>query len=112
MSADYIDVVFSGPPSHDSGRFIEVEDSKGRSINAGDWIKRDDDTWVLRIPPAGVLNKREHFAACALQGLLSVGTPLSHDDSPGDVARVAGTRARFAVIMADALVAALDKVAT
>ena len=25
----HIDIVFDGPPSHQSGRFVEVEDDKG-----------------------------------------------------------------------------------
>lgn len=45
----FIDVVFDGPPSHESGRFIEVEDPFGKSINAGDWIDRENGLWALRI---------------------------------------------------------------
>jgi hypothetical protein len=30
----YLDIVFDGPPSHESGRFVEVEDIEGRSIRA------------------------------------------------------------------------------
>lgn len=45
----YIDVVFDGPPSHESGRFVEVEDPSGRSVNAGEWIDRGDGLWALRI---------------------------------------------------------------
>lgn len=46
----YIDVVFDGPPAPVSGRFIEVEDENGTSIKVGEWVKRDDGYWVLRIP--------------------------------------------------------------
>lgn len=28
----YIDIVFDGPPAHESGRFIEVENAAGASI--------------------------------------------------------------------------------
>ena len=45
-----IDVVFDGPPSHESGRFVEVEDAAGRSISVGEWIDRGDGFWALRIP--------------------------------------------------------------
>ena len=45
----FIDVVFDGPPSHEAGRFVEVEDSDGRSIKAGEWIERADGYWVLRL---------------------------------------------------------------
>ncbi len=45
-----IDIVFDGPPSHESGRFVEVEDNSGASINFGEWVERDDGYWVLRIP--------------------------------------------------------------
>lgn len=53
----FLDVVFDGPPSHDSGRFVEVEDPQGKSVNAGEWIDRKDGLWALRIPmdrPAGI----------------------------------------------------------
>ena len=42
-----IHVVFDGPPGPESGRFVEVEDSEGRSINAGEWRKRDDGLWEI-----------------------------------------------------------------
>lgn len=47
---DYIDIVFDGPPSHESGRFVEVENSAGESIRFGEWIHRPDSFWALRIP--------------------------------------------------------------
>ena len=47
---DFMDIVFdSWPVGHESARFIEVEDANGKSINAGDWIKRKDGYVVLRI---------------------------------------------------------------
>lgn len=46
---NYIDVVFDGPPSHESGRFVEVEDPAGKSISAGEWIDRGNGLWALRI---------------------------------------------------------------
>jgi len=49
MENEYIDIVFDGPPSHESGRFIEVENSYRRSINFGEWVDRGD-YWALRIP--------------------------------------------------------------
>lgn len=49
MYTDYIDVVFDGPPGPEGGRFVEVEDSTGKSIQAGNWIQRADGYWVLRI---------------------------------------------------------------
>lgn len=50
MKIKEIDIVFDGPPSHESGRFIEVEDSwtrKGMSV--GRWFERDDGFHVLRL---------------------------------------------------------------
>jgi hypothetical protein len=44
----HIDIVFDGPPSHESGRFVEVEDGTGKSIKFGEWIHRPDGYWVLR----------------------------------------------------------------
>ncbi len=47
---DFIDIVFDGPPGPESGRFVEVENSDGASISGGEWLQRDDEFWVLRIP--------------------------------------------------------------
>jgi len=46
----YIDVVFDGPPGPESGRFVELEDDHGRSIDLGEWIQRPDGFWALRLP--------------------------------------------------------------
>jgi hypothetical protein len=42
-----IQIVFDGPPSHESGRFIEVEDANGCSIRVGEWVHRPDGYWAL-----------------------------------------------------------------
>ena len=47
---DYIDIVFDGPSSPEGARFVEVEDSRGKSINFGEWVQRPDGYWALRIP--------------------------------------------------------------
>jgi hypothetical protein len=47
----YVDIVFDGPPSHDSGRFVEVEDDTGASICFARWVERKDGYWALRIIP-------------------------------------------------------------
>lgn len=44
-----INIIFDGPPSHESGRFVEVETDDGKSINVGKWIERSDGLWALRI---------------------------------------------------------------
>lgn len=50
-----VHILFDGPPSHESGRFVEVENDAGASINIGEWVKRADDLWDLVIPyPAPV----------------------------------------------------------
>lgn len=46
----FVDVVFDGPPSHESGRFVECEEPDGRSVKAGEWIDRKNGLWALRIP--------------------------------------------------------------
>ena len=61
-------VVFDGPPSHESGRFVECEDAEGHGINAGEWVERPNGWWALRIPrgpKAGdvILTPGEHAAA-------------------------------------------------
>jgi hypothetical protein len=47
---DYIDIVFHGPPGPEAPRFVEAEDSSGRSIDFGEWVQRPDGYWALRIP--------------------------------------------------------------
>lgn len=49
MTTQAINVIFDGPPSAESGRFIEVELDDGSSINAGEWIQRTNGLWALRI---------------------------------------------------------------
>ena len=49
-SEGFIDIVFDGPPGPTAGRFVEVEDASGKSINFGDWVERGDGYWALRIP--------------------------------------------------------------
>jgi len=44
-----INIIFDGPPSHESGRFVEVENDSGTSIGIGEWIDRADGYWALRI---------------------------------------------------------------
>ena len=44
-----INIIFDGPPSHISGRFVEVETDDGKSINIGKWVEREDGLWALRI---------------------------------------------------------------
>jgi energy-coupling factor transporter ATP-binding protein EcfA2 len=46
----FIDVVFDGPPGHESGRFVEVEDESGASVSVGEWVDRGNGLWALRIP--------------------------------------------------------------
>ena len=44
-----IDVVFDGPPGPNAGRFVEVEDESGRSVDVGKWVERSDGYFALRI---------------------------------------------------------------
>lgn len=46
---DAINIIFDGPPGPEAGRFVEVETDAGRSINVGEWRKRSDGLWALRI---------------------------------------------------------------
>lgn len=51
MSEDLqaINVIFDGPPAAETGRFVEVEDDTGHSLSIGEWQRRDDGLWALRI---------------------------------------------------------------
>jgi len=48
-SVQAINIVFDGPLSHHSGRFVEVETDDGYSINIGEWVERPDGNLTLRI---------------------------------------------------------------
>ena len=37
FTTEAVYVIFDGPPSHTSGRFLEVETDDGRSVNTGEW---------------------------------------------------------------------------
>jgi hypothetical protein len=45
-----IHIVFDGPPSHESGRFVEVEDESGHSIGVGEWIELPLGPEPCRVP--------------------------------------------------------------
>lgn len=60
----YIDIVFDGPPSHESGRFVEVENASGASIKFGDWVHRPDGYWALRIPATADHSRKAEQDAC------------------------------------------------
>jgi hypothetical protein len=41
-----IDIIFDGPPGPNAGRFVEVEDESGRSVDVGEWVERPDGYWA------------------------------------------------------------------
>jgi hypothetical protein len=82
--SEYIDVLFDGPPSHESGRFVEVNDDTGASIRAGEWIERDDGLWALRImttpPDAAMSDTASRLAALYAKATQA---PWRHDPVGG-----------------------------
>ena len=40
-------VIFDGPCSHESGRFVEVENERGQSVRVGEWQMLPDGLWSL-----------------------------------------------------------------
>ena len=53
--SEEIRIIFDGPPSHKSGRFVEVENTDGESINVGEWHDRGDGYWEPRIPGVEII---------------------------------------------------------
>lgn len=45
----YIDFLCDGPPSHESGRFVELENANGHSIGIGEWVDREHGFCALRV---------------------------------------------------------------
>jgi hypothetical protein len=58
----FIDIVFDGPPGHDAGRFVEVEDADGCSIAIGEWVEREGGLWALRISDRNPITAEERDA--------------------------------------------------
>ncbi len=57
-------IVFDGPPSHESGRFVEVE-LNGQGISFGEW-EQNGDFWELVLgEPHAVLAMMEQFVISA-----------------------------------------------
>ena len=54
-----INIIFDAPPSHESGRFVEVETDDGKGIKVGEWIDRKDGYWALRITSLPKNKRRE-----------------------------------------------------
>lgn len=51
---EFIDIVFDGEGPE--SRFVEVEDERGFSIAVGEWLKRPDGYWALRLTSAAFDN--------------------------------------------------------
>lgn len=66
-----IRIVFDGPPGPDSGRFVEVEDEQGRSINAGTWSAREDGLWELRISGVDLAIMKANACPAEEEGMAS-----------------------------------------
>lgn len=65
-----IDIIFDGPPGHEGGRFIEVEDDRGYSINVGEWIEEPGGRrWALRLPDHRELEAELKAANANIQAL-------------------------------------------
>ena len=47
---EWIRIAFDGPPSHESGRFVEVETEHGNSISFGEWVEGENGLWYLQFP--------------------------------------------------------------
>jgi len=44
-----VNIIFDGPPGPEGGRFVEVENDDGKSINYGEWRELEGGCWALRI---------------------------------------------------------------
>lgn len=52
-----IRIVLDGPPSHKSGRFVEVENEHGEGMSLGEW-KQEGEFWYLEFPNPDQLAER------------------------------------------------------
>ena len=42
--------VCDGPPGHEPGRFVELENQRGEGLGLGEWREMDNGMWALCIP--------------------------------------------------------------
>jgi hypothetical protein len=82
--ADHVDIVFDGPPGPEGNRFIEVEDSNGKSIALGEWIERKDGRWVLRITAADLQKPRRIVDTAKVQAALDRVAERVRREGPGN----------------------------
>lgn len=88
MDKNYIAIVFDGPPSHEAGRFVEVNDSHGKSIDIGTWVSRGDGSWELRIAVDKLKDDNDMTVDTsreAVQALIAELGPLIPADREGGV---------------------------
>jgi hypothetical protein len=83
--AEELRIVFDGPPGPEAGRFVEVENADGRSINAGEWRQRADGLWELVLSP----RRGRRVMASEIEALLDDVTGLTAAKAEG---RLAGLR--------------------
>jgi len=58
-AADYVDLLFDGPPGPEGQAFVEAVDPHGNGVSVGEWIKMDDDPyWRLRVRGARTDEKK------------------------------------------------------
>jgi hypothetical protein len=67
----HTDIVFDGPPGPEAGRFVEVEDASGKSVRFGEWVRRPDGFWALRIAASPALIAAAPATLKALRGCLN-----------------------------------------
>jgi len=51
-------IIFDGPPAHESGRFVEVEDEAGGGVRVGEWVADKEPYWALVIDDPRALRSR------------------------------------------------------
>lgn len=69
----YVDIVFDGQPGPEGPVFVETEDAYGNSISIGDWVKRPDDYWVLRVEHLADTDQRPSDTECRHTGADELG---------------------------------------
>jgi hypothetical protein len=98
-----INIIFDGPPSHESGRFVEVETDDGKSISIGEWIERPDGLWSLRIEPDAELEAELAVMTEALERLSRLGNEPHLGNSDGNMIARGALEAKLVAVEKRAL---------
>lgn len=96
-----VDIVFDGPPGPSAlgGRFVEIEDLKGRSVRVGKWRDRGNGFWALRLGLPVIRSRRDLIEEVFREMELAAGKTVSSAYLPALAEAAVDSLAREGVLV-------------